>query len=262
MSMSTTQIASTNGIAHNTIHNEKLLEKVMLGNDLSGLSSLEKVQYIKDICHTLGLNPLTQPIKIMKFQGKETPYFSKDSTEQLRKINNVSINNIDTKIIEGGIYVVTAYAVTPDGRQDSSTGVVSIEGLKGDSLGNAMMKAETKAKRRVTLSICGLGFIDESEVDSIPNAQKIEIKQAIDIFDVKDSVFEMSQCTSLEKLQEVYKKSYKYFSSIKNDSAIKKLIEAKDMNKSIIEQDLKFSTNQDLNNNESKEINQDTGEIE
>jgi hypothetical protein len=29
------------------------------------------------------------------------------------------------------------------------------------------MKAETKAKRRVTLSICGLGFLDETEVETL-----------------------------------------------------------------------------------------------
>jgi hypothetical protein len=33
-----------------------------------------------------------------------------------------------------------------------------------------MMKAVTKAKRRVTLSICGLGMLDETEVDSVPGA--------------------------------------------------------------------------------------------
>jgi hypothetical protein len=37
-------------------------------------------------------------------------------------------------------------------------------------LANALMKAETKSKRRVTLSICGLGFLDETEADSIPGA--------------------------------------------------------------------------------------------
>ena len=42
-------------------------------------------------------------------------------------------------------------------------GVVSITGLKGENLANAMMKAETKAKRRATLSICGLGWMDEVE---------------------------------------------------------------------------------------------------
>ena len=30
------------------------------------------------------------------------------------------------------------------------------------------MKAETKAKRRVTLSLCGLGILDETEIDTVP----------------------------------------------------------------------------------------------
>ena len=33
---------------------------------------------------------------------------------------------------------------------------------------NAKLKAITKAKRRVTLSICGLGFLDETEIETIP----------------------------------------------------------------------------------------------
>jgi hypothetical protein len=37
-----------------------------------------------------------------------------------------------------------------------------------------MMKCETKAKRRVTLSIVGLGWTDESEIETIPDAQVID----------------------------------------------------------------------------------------
>ncbi len=50
-----------------------------------------------------------------------------------------------------------------------------IEGLKGEARANAIMKCVTKAKRRVTLSICGLGMLDETEVDSIPTAQKVAV---------------------------------------------------------------------------------------
>ena len=39
------------------------------------------------------------------------------------------------------------------------------------------MKAETKAKRRATLDLLGLGMLDETETDSIPNAQTLEVKQ-------------------------------------------------------------------------------------
>ena len=48
---------------------------------------------------------------------------------------------------------------------------MSIKGLVGEELANAYMKAETKAKRRVTLSICGLGWLDDSETESIRGAE-------------------------------------------------------------------------------------------
>jgi len=63
-------------------------------------------------------------------------------------------------------------------------GATSLAGLRGDNLANAFMRAETKAKRRVTLSICGLGFTDESEVDSIPGAQRVQVSDDGEIIDV------------------------------------------------------------------------------
>jgi hypothetical protein len=47
-------------------------------------------------------------------------------------------------------------------------GVKAIATLKGEARANAMMTAETKGKRRVTLSICGLGVLDETEVADLP----------------------------------------------------------------------------------------------
>jgi hypothetical protein len=43
---------------------------------------------------------------------------------------------------------------------------------------NAMMKAETKAKRRLTLSLAGLGWMDETEVDTDPNAHRVRVDHA------------------------------------------------------------------------------------
>src|SRR5690606_13039724 len=72
-------------------------------------------------------------------------------------------------------YVVRVYGRDKTGREDVATGAVSIAGLKGDALANAVMKAETKAKRRLTLSLAGLGWLDESEVDSIPDARHVRV---------------------------------------------------------------------------------------
>lgn len=158
-------------IKHNS--GEDLLEKVIINNDLAGLSSIEKVTHIKNVCESLGLNPLTKPFQLLKFQGKEVMYTTKDATEQLRKNNHVSITSIETKMIDG-IYIVIANAALPNGRTDSSTGVISVKGLIGDAMANAMMKAETKSKRRVTLSICGLGCLDETEIDTMKGAIKLD----------------------------------------------------------------------------------------
>jgi hypothetical protein len=41
--------------------------------------------------------------------------------------------------------------------------------------GQVFVTGNTKAKRRVTLSICGLGFVDESEIETIPGAKKVAV---------------------------------------------------------------------------------------
>jgi hypothetical protein len=82
-------------------------------------------------------------------------------------MHHVSIAIVSREVVDG-IYVVTAKATLPDGRSDENIGAVPLEGLKGEARANAMMKGETKAKRRVTLAICGLGMLDETEVESLP----------------------------------------------------------------------------------------------
>jgi hypothetical protein len=150
----------------------KVIESVLLGGDLSRLTSEQRIAYYNRVCESLGLNPLTQPFAYLRLNGKEILYAKKDATEQLRMRHGISIDpkSFTREVIEG-VYVVTAPASTPEGRTDVSTGAVAIEGLKGENRANAMMKAETKAKRRVTLSICGLGMLDETEIESIPQAQ-------------------------------------------------------------------------------------------
>ena len=145
------------------------IEKVLVGGDLGKLSPEQRQEYYLAVCNSLGLNPLTQPFSYITLQGKLTLYARRDCAEQLRKNHKVSLA-IDGRERLGELYIVTARATMPDGRYDMSTGVVNLGNLGGEALANALMKAETKAKRRVTLSICGLGFLDETEAEAIPNA--------------------------------------------------------------------------------------------
>ena len=176
-------------------HNFSAVEQALAMGDLSQLTSDQRVLYYNKTCESLGLNPLTRPFEYMDLDGKLVLYAKKDCTDQLRSIKQISLKITETKAIQG-IYIVTAEASTPDGRIDTSTGAVATSKedgewklnpksnkryfvgngnqrpFTGDTLANIFMKAETKAKRRVTLSICGLGMPDESEMETIPNAKE------------------------------------------------------------------------------------------
>ncbi len=157
----------------------KTIEAVLIAGDLSALTADERVTYYKGVCESVGLNPLTQPFDYITLQGKLTLYAKKSCTDQLRSLKDVSINITNRELL-GDVYLVTARASIA-GRTDESIGAVSlvkekrdaktltctVVKLSGDELANAYMKAETKAKRRATLSICGLGLLDESELETV-----------------------------------------------------------------------------------------------
>ena len=140
--------------------------------DFSRLTAPDRLQYIGKLCQYVGLNPLTKPIGIITIGGKVVLYANKSCAEQLRGLHHISIK-ITERVLQDGCYVVRVVGRLPDGREDESVGAVSCPpNAIGDVRANAMMKAETKAKRRVTLSIVGLGFIpDETELETMKPAQ-------------------------------------------------------------------------------------------
>ncbi len=150
-----------------------IIERVVLNGDLSVLSAEERISYYAKVCESVGLNPLTKPFEFIKLNGKLTLYALKGASYELSSNRKLSVT-IVSREKEGDIFVVTAKVKDPAGREGDDIGCVSIGGLKGENLANAMMKAVTKAKRRAILSFCGLGMLDETEVETIPNAERIE----------------------------------------------------------------------------------------
>jgi len=144
------------------------VEDALLDGDLSKLSSQQRVQYLERVCESVGLNPLTKPFRYIRLNGQLTLYATRDAAEQLRKIHSISITSLEESWRED-ICIVRAYAQDGDGRTDVATGAVDTSGSRGQSLANDIMKAETKAKRRVTLSLAGLGWLDETEISDIPD---------------------------------------------------------------------------------------------
>jgi hypothetical protein len=145
----------------------EVVETVVIGGDLAELNAAQRAEYYAAVCRSLGLNPLTKPFEYLTLNGKLRLYALRDCADQLRRLHGISIY-IANRERMNDIYVVTARAKDRQGREDESTGAVPLGNLRGDALANALMKAETKAKRRVTLSIAGLGWLDETELDTIP----------------------------------------------------------------------------------------------
>jgi hypothetical protein len=166
------QLQTTNGGAAATAPALDDLQKVVyeslaMKGDISGLKPEDKVRYMQRLCESLGLNPYTQPFLPLTLGGKEVLYATRGCTDQLSSVHKLTREIINTQQIND-VYIATAKVAGPEGRFDISTGAVSIGNLKGDALANALMKAETKAKRRATLCYCGLGFLDETEIETIP----------------------------------------------------------------------------------------------
>ena len=159
-------------MSESVIPSPGVLERVLVAGDLAGLSELQRIEYYKAVCESLGLNPLTRPFEYLRLNGRLVLYATRAAADQLRAIHGVSI--IDAQIErQDDLITVTVRGRTRDGREDVEVGVVSVAGLRGDAQANAFMKALTKAKRRLTLSLAGLGWLDESETETIPGAQRI-----------------------------------------------------------------------------------------
>lgn len=191
----TTALATTTGA--------DLAEQVAIAGDLAKLAPEQRMAYYGEVCRSMGLNPLTRPFEYIVLNDKLTLYARRDATDQLRKIYGVNISIVARETVEG-VYVVTARATTMEGRSDESVGAVPLVKEEGDwqtaqsgkkyfkgngqyrPLGpedraNAMMKAETKAKRRVTLSVVGLGWLDETELETIPSAKRVQVSATGDV---------------------------------------------------------------------------------
>lgn len=151
-------------------------ELALVTGDLSKLTSEQRLSFYNRVCTSLGLNALTKPFEYVNLKGKLVFYATKNCAEQLRNIHGVSITKIEKETTDN-LLTVTVYAKDKSGKEDSDIGALDISGMKGEALANGVMKCVTKAKRRVTLSICGLGMLDETEVEAA-SGRDVQLERA------------------------------------------------------------------------------------
>jgi hypothetical protein len=181
----------------------EVLRRIRTTGNLAGLTREQQDQYYLSLCEFIGIDPLVQPFNLIEMpaRGNESPkvilYANKACFNQLRAKYKINIS-VGEPIIKDGICMVQANAVTKDGHEDEDIGATGIckeetkwvwdnakqknmpqktgkvVEMQGEDRANAIMKAVTKAKRRVTLSICGLGLLDETEVEDMRREREVQ----------------------------------------------------------------------------------------
>lgn len=144
---------------------DQTILRLVSDGDCSKLNPEQRLQYYRARCDAAGLDYRAQPFQYITLSGKLVLYALKGATDQLSATHRIAVEILDQRT-EADTRIVTVRARTGDGRSTDEIGAVGIKGLAGDALANALMKAVTKAKRRAILAICGLGMLDETELET------------------------------------------------------------------------------------------------
>jgi hypothetical protein len=75
------------------------MEQVLIKGDLAKLSEHERVNYYNAVCKSIGLNPLTRPFDYITLNGRLQLYAKRDACDQLRKIQNISLQVISAESV-------------------------------------------------------------------------------------------------------------------------------------------------------------------
>ena len=80
---------------------QRVAESLVLKGDISGLTAEERTRFYLSLCEQLGLNPATQPLAILRLNGKEVLYPTRGATDQLAAIHRLNREIIDgPKVID------------------------------------------------------------------------------------------------------------------------------------------------------------------
>lgn len=136
--------------------------------DLGKLTEEQRKEHYEAVCATIGLDPklgLLEYIWLDSDIGRKLVLYTlRGATDVLRELHKISITRLTKESGDG--YVSYQAEGVKQGRMEIAIGAASIKGLSGRQLETAIMTAQTRAMRRLTLQFVGGGLLDESELPS------------------------------------------------------------------------------------------------
>jgi len=140
-------------------------------HNLDMVTQAERDAYKREVSIFVRLNPdedwfdyLWIPDEVTGMK-KLVLYARRGTTDKLRAIHNISVDDVMMLHLDGQKVVFKALGHNEYGRKEAAIGAHSLEGLKDERLAAAIATAETRAGRRLTLKFVGLGILDASEVN-------------------------------------------------------------------------------------------------
>ncbi len=195
---------------------ENTLARIVLRGDLSTLNPTELVTYYYAMCRTIGADPLTRPFDLIEMPDEKDKkktrvilYPNSRCASQLRANHQISFEKPEIEEKHG--CVIVTIRATLNGRTDFDTGAVPTMKPGGEwvdtgkkypdgnpkrefrpdgtmtpidplAAANAIKKAITQAKRRVTFSLCGLAGLpdqDDAENGTFAGARVIDTEAVL-----------------------------------------------------------------------------------
>lgn len=165
--------------------------------DLAMLPDSEKDKVLLKMCEHYSLDPVLRPFILIKLNGKEVWYPTKAATDQVAAKFNLTREvieikeNIERGILECRVKItqensnrietcVAAVSIMEFAR-NQATGKVEPQPMRGEAYANALMKVETKAKRRATLGWLGIADMQDPGEESMPESKSVTAEAALSL---------------------------------------------------------------------------------
>jgi hypothetical protein len=147
---------------------------ILARGNIASLSEEDRTRYILALCEALSLDPRFKPIDLIPGQGGAlVPYLNRGATDSLARREGIQrVTVVSPKVVDiDGVKCVLCIARATDTRTlryEERTATMIMR-----DHANAYMRCETKAIRRATIAVLGIGMLDESELDGIRGADAI-----------------------------------------------------------------------------------------
>lgn len=230
---------------------------------------LERKEYealqnrVDRLASALGLEPASSPLEVIRFPGawRVSVYVKVDGTDQLRALHGVSAE-IKSQSVDPAnelAIVVARCTIDETGRSAENVGATSLteplyeypQGSKkrrvrdddgnpvsrpiaDTARANLVMKAATKAIRRATLALLGLGFLEEASEEDVAGESDLgadssdEAATESDQEIVEEIQNALGNCQTLSEFDKVLEDVRPKFKEIRSREAQARLAEWKD----------------------------------